>query len=109
MHVQQNIKYFHLRTVPFLGRFTSRVLMFITYALLHSFFDFLGYGDRCDALLQYAKVNGSPKGYLSQQIVLPLESLHPLAHISFSHALAALIPQQISPFFTPSDHKGTGQ
>jgi len=83
--------------------------MFITYALLYSFFDFPGYGDRCDASLQHAEVNGRPKGYLAQQIVLPLESFHPLAHISLTHAFTARIPQQISPVFTPSDHKETGQ
>ena len=59
----------------------SRMLMFIPYALLYSFFDFPGNGDQCDAYLQYAEVNGSPKGYLAQQIVLPLESFHPFAHI----------------------------
>lgn len=86
----------------------SRVLMFITYVLLYSFFDFPGYGDRCDA--QDAEVNGRPKkGRLAQQIVLPVESLHPLAQTSSTHALTALIPQQISLVFTPSDHKETGQ
>ena len=66
-----------------------------------------GYGDRCDA--QHAEVNGRPKGYLAKQIALPLESLHPLAHISLTHALTALIPQQISPVFTPSYNKETEQ
>jgi len=61
--------------------------MFITYALLYSFFDFPGYGDRCDAALQHAEVKGRRKSYLAQQIVLPLESFHPLALISLTDAL----------------------
>lgn len=54
------VKYFQLRTVPFLRRFMSQVL-FITSELLYTFFDFPSY---VAAILNFnnAKVNGRPVG-----------------------------------------------